>query len=137
MTPEQQESFDRQLNYIRSGGDEGPDVFLVDRIAGMGSENLGPVDPPAVGVCGDYENYVTYFNSWDEVNAFVKQLTDTALEAFGADNKTLVIDTGGHVSVRSENYRLYTFPESGVQIIPTQIANIDPVTGDVSIGKEE
>ena len=36
-----------------------------------------------------------------------------------------------------KNYKLYTFPESGVQIIPPQIANIDPVTGDVSIGKEE
>ena len=62
---------------------------------------------------------------------------DTALEAFGPDSTTLVIDTGGQVAVRSENYKLYTFPESGVQIIPPQIANIDPVTGDVSIGKEE
>ena len=123
MTPEQQESFERQLDYIRSGGDEGPNVFLVDRIAGIGSENLGPVDPPAVGVCGDYEYYVTYFNNWDEINAFIKQLTDTAVQAFGADNKTLVINTGGQVAVRSENYKLYTFLESGVQT--------------VSIGKEE
>ena len=61
----------------------------------------------------------------------------TALEAFGQDATTLVINTGGQVAVRPENYKLYTFPESGVQIIPPQIANIDPVTGDVSIGKEE
>ena len=123
MTPEQQESFERQLNYIRSGGDEGPDVFLVDRIAGMGSENLGPVDPPAVGMCGEDPYYVTYFNSWDEVNGFIKHLMDTAVQAFGADNTTLVIDTGGQVAVRSENYNLYTFLDSGVQT--------------VSIGKEE
>ena len=32
---------------------------------------------------------------------------DTALEAFGQDATTLVIDTGGQVAVRSENYKLY------------------------------
>ena len=47
------------------------------------------------------------------------------------------ITESGKCAVRPENYKLYTFPESGVQIIPPQIANIDPVTGDVSIGKEE
>ena len=136
MTPEQQKYFDSELNDIRRGG-SGNDVWVVDRIAGMGSENLGPVDPPAVGMCGEDPYYATYFNSWDEVYAFVKQLMDTAREAFGEDNATLVIDTGGQVAVRPENNNLYTFPESGVQIIPPQIANIDPVTGDVSIGKEE
>ena len=136
MTPEQQEYFDSELNTIRRGG-SGNDLWMVDCIAGMGSENLGPVDPPAVGMCGEDPYYTTYFNSWDEVNGFIKQLTDTAVQTFGADNKTLVIDTGGQVAVSSENYKLYTFPESGVQIIPPQIANIDPVTGDVSIGKEE
>ena len=137
MTPEQQEYFDRQLNSIRRGGNERLEAFVVDRIVGKGSDNLGPVDPPAVGMCGDDPYYVTYFNSWDDVNAFVKQIMDTAVAAFGADNATLVIDTGGQVAVRPENNNLYTFPESGVQIIPPQIANIDPVTGDVSIGKEE
>ena len=48
---------------------------------------------------------------------------DTALEAFGPDSTTLVIDTGGQVAVRSENYKIYTFLDSGVQT--------------VSIGKEE
>ena len=61
----------------------------------------------------------------------------TALEAFVPEATILVIDTVGQVAICSENYKLYTFPESGVQIIPPQIANIDPITGDVSIGKEE
>ena len=122
MTPEQQEYFNSELNDIRRGG-SGNDVWVVDRIAGMGSENLGPVDPPAVAMCGEDPYYVTYFNSWDEVNGFVKHLTDTAVKAFGADNTTLVINTGGQVAVRPENNNLYTFLDSGVQT--------------VSIGKEE
>ena len=81
----------------------------------MGSQNLGPVEPKVVGFCNDGDPfYVEYFNNWDEVNAFIDHIRETAVEAWGEENPAPYM----------------TYPLSGI--------NIDPVTGDMSfVNREE
>jgi hypothetical protein len=113
MTPEQKEYYDKELAVIKCGGNCKHDAFVVDCIGGMGSPNLGPVEPAVVGLCGSDDYYIEYFNSWDEVNAFIDQITKTAVEAWG----------------EQENPAPYmTYPLSGI--------NIDPITGDMSFVKK-
>ena len=83
MTPDQKEYYDRQLAEIRSGGVE-HSAFVVDRVRGMASADLGRVDPPAVGFSNDDDPYyMQYFQNWDEVNALIADLKKAAEEAWG------------------------------------------------------
>ena len=84
MTPEQQEYYDKELAVIKRGGNCKHDAFVVDCIWGMGSPNLGQVEPAAVGFSNNSDSYYAeYFNNWDEVNAFIDQIKKTAVEAWG------------------------------------------------------
>ena len=85
MTLEQKQYYDKELAAIRRGG-ESHDAFMQDRIWGMGSPDLGPVDPPVVGF-GQSEDpfYTQYFQNWEEVNAMIKQLRVEAEKAWGKD----------------------------------------------------
>ena len=84
MTPEQKAYYDRELREIRSGGDQ-HDAYVIDRIGGMGSDNLGSVDPPVVGFGQSNDPYYQqYLQNWDEVNALIDQIRRTAEKAWGA-----------------------------------------------------
>lgn len=107
MTPEQ-EFYQAKLAEIRRGGNTLHSVFITDYIGGHGS-NLGPVDPPVVGLVGDDEYYAQYFQNWDELNAFILELQTEATKAWG-----------------SQYHQYHQYPEDRM--------TIDPVTGDVGIG---
>jgi hypothetical protein len=113
MTPEQQEYYDKELTIIKRGGNCLHDAFVVNCVWGMGSLNLGPVEPAVVGFSNNSDSYyVEYFKNWDEVNAFINQIRKTAIEAWG----------------EQENPTPYmTYPLSNI--------DVDPVTGDVSFVK--
>ena len=96
-----------QLANIRRGGNTSHSVFVTDYIGGHGA-NLGPVDPPVVGLVGDDHYYAQYFQNWDELNAFILELQTEATKAWGSQ------------------YHQYQYPEDRM--------TIDPVTGDVCIG---
>lgn len=83
MTPEQQKHYDEQLAIIRQGGAI-HEAFIVNKIWGMGSSNLGPVEPAAIGFCNENDLYsIQYFNNWDEVNALINHIRETAVKAWG------------------------------------------------------
>ena len=105
LTPEQKAYYDRELANIRRGG-YSHDAWVHDGIAGMGSTNLGPVDPPVVGLANDSDgHYTQWFQNHEELEAFVVQLRETAEEAWGpaklkwADR--MAFDTSGRVEVRT------------------------------------
>lgn len=86
MTPEQEAYHEKCLNEYKSGGTN-HSVWVIRNTFGMGSYNLGPVDPPLVGMGNDDDSfYSQYFHNWDEVNTFVNELKKTAFEAWG-ENK--------------------------------------------------
>lgn len=83
MTPEQKEFYDKELASIRQGG-YAHEAWMQDQIGGMGSNNLGPVDPPVVGFCQDGDPfYAQYFQNWSEVEALITQLREEAIKAWG------------------------------------------------------
>lgn len=83
MTPEQKEYYDRQLKSIRSGG-YAHDACVQDCIWGMGSGDLGPINPPVVAFGQDGDPYYTqYLRNWDEVNALINNLREEAIKAWG------------------------------------------------------
>ena len=93
MTPEQQKFYDKRLALIRQGGDSTHSAFVVNSIQVTYDSNPVPVEPAAVGLCNDDDPvYVTYFNNWDEVNAFIDQIKKTAVEAWGEENPTKKIE---------------------------------------------
>lgn len=82
MTEEQKQYYEKELASIRRGGDL-HQPWLQTYIAGLGSAFLGPVDPPVVGLCGGDPYFSQYFQNWTEVNAFIKELKDEAIKAWG------------------------------------------------------
>ena len=83
MTPEQSTYYERELKRFKSKGSK-HDAFLIDCVYGMGSSNLGPVDPPVVGFGQDDDpHYTQYLHNWDEVEELIKQLRDVATTAWG------------------------------------------------------
>lgn len=83
MTPEQKQYYDKELAKIRRGGDFHY-ASAQDRIWGMGSDNLGPINPPVVSFGQDGDPYYTqYFQNWSEVDALIKQLEEEATKAWG------------------------------------------------------
>ena len=83
MTPEQKAYYDKEIASIRRGGSP-HSAFVQDRIWGMGSYNLGPLEPPVVGFGQDDDPYYTqYFQNWDEVEALIAQLREEATKAWG------------------------------------------------------
>lgn len=83
MTPEQKEYYEKELASIRRGGDQHY-ASMQDRIWGMGSENLGPVNPPVVAFGQDGDPWYTqYLQNWTEVDALIKQLEEEAVKAWG------------------------------------------------------
>ena len=85
MTPEQKEYYDKELASIRRGGSQHY-ASMQDRIWGMGSPNLGPVNPPVVAFGQDDDPWYTqYFQNWAEVNAMINQLREEAKKAWGED----------------------------------------------------
>lgn len=85
LTPEQQAHVDQKLHQIRRGGYCSHSVWVADCVFGMGSDNLAPVEPKAVGLANDDDGYYTqYFNSREEVEAFIAELRQAADEAWGA-----------------------------------------------------
>ena len=128
MTPEQKEYYDKELAIIKRGGNCKHDAFVVDCVWGMGSPNLGQVEPAAVGFSNNSDSYYAeYFNNWDEVNAFIDQIKKTAVEAWGEQESAdpIIINTNGQVGVNHNNYM--TYPLSGI--------DVDPVTGNMSFVK--
>jgi hypothetical protein len=83
MTPEQKNYYDKELARIRRGGSDIFEPWMQDSIGGMGSHNLGPVDPPVVGISADDPHYYQCFQNWDEVNKLIKQLEEQAIKAWG------------------------------------------------------
>ena len=87
MTPEQQEYYDEELANIRRGG-YNHDASMQDHICGMGSYNLGPINPPVVAFGQDGDPFYTqYLRNWDEVNALINNLKQEAIKAWGEENK--------------------------------------------------
>ena len=87
MTPEQQEYYDEELVRIRRGGYK-HDACMQDHVLGMGSYNLGPINPPVVAFGQDGDPYYTqYFNNWNEVNELINNLKQEAIKAWGEENK--------------------------------------------------
>ncbi len=83
MTPEQKEYYARKLREIRSPGDM-HEAFVINHISGMGSYNLGPVDPPVIGFGQDNDpHYTQYFQNWDEINTLIRQIESEATKAWG------------------------------------------------------
>ena len=96
-----------RLAEIRRGGNTSHTVFVTDSISGHHSPNLGPVDPPVIGIVGEDEYYVEYFQNWDEVNKFIEELQAKATKAWGSQYHQY-----------HQDHRI----------------TIDPVTGNVGIG---
>lgn len=103
----EQQFYQERLAEIRRGGNTSHSVFVTDYIGGYGS-NLGPVDPPVVGLVGDDHYYAQYFQNWDEVNKFIEELQAEATKAWGPQ------------------YHQYHHQDDRMRI--------DPVTGNVCVG---
>lgn len=85
MNSEQKEYYIKTLASIRRGGSF-HDAFMQDHIGGMGSYNLGPIDPPVVAFGQDDDPFYTqYFQNWGEVNALIKNLREEAEKAWGKE----------------------------------------------------
>lgn len=85
MTPEQKKYYDERIQEIRRGGSQ-HGAYAQDHIFGMGSYNLGPIDPPVVAFGQDDDPYYTqYLQNWEEVNALIKDLRDEAEKAWGKE----------------------------------------------------
>ena len=83
MTPEQKQYYESELQSIRRGGYK-HSAFVIDSIPGKGSPNLGPVEPPVVGVSQEDDSfYMQYLQNWDEVEALIAQLREEATKAWG------------------------------------------------------
>jgi hypothetical protein len=92
MTPEQKAYYDGQLKRIRCGG-SAHDACMLDHVFGMGSSNLGTIDPPVVVFGQDDDPYYTqYLQDWDEVNALVKNLREEATKAWGQEPLKVIYD---------------------------------------------
>ena len=92
MTPEQKEYYEQQLAKIRRGGSQ-HSAWAQDHIFGMGSYNLGPVDPPVVTFGQDDDPFYTqYLQNWDEVNALIAQLREEAVKAWGEEQPRIIYD---------------------------------------------
>lgn len=87
MTPEQKNYYESQLAKIRRGGSF-HDACMLNHVFGMGSGNLGPIEPPVV-VFGqdDDPHYTQYLQNWDEVNVLIEQLKTEAEKAWGKETK--------------------------------------------------
>lgn len=84
MTPEQKDYYDEEIASIRRGGSK-HDASMQDHIWGMGSYNLGPLDPPVVAFGQSDDPYYTqYFQNWDEVEELIAQLRKEATKAWGS-----------------------------------------------------
>lgn len=84
LTVKQRSYYEDELRSIRNGGRCTHEAFLIDKIWGMGSYDLGPVDPPVVGFCNNDDSfYIQYFKNWDEVEALIAQLREEATKAWG------------------------------------------------------
>jgi len=85
MKPEQKAYYEKELDSIRRGG-YSHDVWVHDRIGGMGSDNLGPVDPPVVGMSNNSDGYYTqWFQNRDELEAFIAELRGAADKTWGKE----------------------------------------------------
>ena len=85
MTTEQQPNYQKQLAKIRRGGSE-HDACVLDCVFGMGSPNLGPINPPVVAFGQDDDpHYTQFLQNWDEVNALINNLRTEAEKAWGKE----------------------------------------------------
>lgn len=91
-TPEQQLYYESQLAKIRRGGSF-HDACMLNHVFGMGSGNLGPIEPPVV-VFGqdDDPHYTQYLQNWDEVNALINNLREEATKAWGQEPLKVIYD---------------------------------------------
>jgi hypothetical protein len=109
MTPEQEKYYKEQLVVIRRGGSV-HSAFMMDHLYGMGSKNLGPVDPPIVvfGQDGD-PFYNQYFQNWDEINVMIADIRAEAEKAWGIDKKFSVTDDERRDAKRYKILREFDF----------------------------
>ncbi len=129
MTPEQKEYVDKELALIERGGNCDHEAFVVDRIWGMGEDNLAKVDPPVVGLCNtDDSYYIQYFKNREEIEKFIEAVKKAADEAWGPPEPVNVYPFCGVVKM-PELYQAMYVGEDRI--------SIDPVTGDVGIGSKE
>jgi len=86
MNSEQQKYYYEELARIRSGG-YNHDASMQDHVWGMGSYNLGEINPPVVAFGQDGDPFYTqYLRNWDEVNALINNLKEEAIKAWGENN---------------------------------------------------
>lgn len=84
MTPEQQAYVEKKLALIERGGNCDHEAFVVDRIWGMGEDNLAKVDPPVVGLCNTNDSYyIQYFKNREEIEKFIEAVRKASDEAWG------------------------------------------------------
>lgn len=89
MTPEQKVYFDNEVKEMRRGGRGNHSAFVVNSISGMGSSNLGPLDPPVVGFSQEDDPFYTqYLRDWNEVEKLIAQLREEATKAWGENVTT-------------------------------------------------
>jgi len=82
MEPEKKEYYEKELSSIRRGGDRHY-VWVQENIGGLGEPNLGPVDPPVVGMCGGDPFFSQYFQGWADVDELIKELEEKSTQAWG------------------------------------------------------
>ena len=82
-TPEQLVFHQEKVKKYRMGGFQHSSC-VISHTFGMGIHNIAPVDPPVVCLSQDDDPYYSqYFNSRDEVEAFIAELRKCADEAWG------------------------------------------------------
>jgi len=87
MNSEQQKYYYEELARIRTGG-YNHDASMQDHVWGMGSYNLGEINPPVVAFGQDGDPFYTqYLRNWNEVNALINNLREEAIKAWGDENK--------------------------------------------------
>ena len=86
MLDEHQKQYsETELALIARGGNCKHDAFVVDRIFGMGVDNLTKVDPPVIGLMNNDDcYYVQYFKNREEIEKFIVELRQAADDAWGS-----------------------------------------------------
>ena len=83
LTLKQKQYYEEELARIRRGGSI-HSASMQDCVWGMGSNNLGPLNPPVVNFGQDDDPFYTqYLQNWDEVEALIYQLRKEATKAWG------------------------------------------------------
>lgn len=141
MTDEQRKYYEEKLARIRRGGYD-HELWVQKSIGGYGNENLGPVDPPVVGMANSSDGfYCQWFQNREQVEEFIAQLRAAADEAWPASVPHI---DGSAMSVGCTPLK-WVSGLSVDQVPGGAYANfpripglrVDPVTGNIGIGEKK